>query len=147
MQIKNYLSALLFLLSAFIIAAPFSSVYAANKKIKEIDAKELKSWIDSGKDFKLVDARPKKYEEGSLIVGAKFLPYNADEEAITEALPSKDAVVVAYCASSECPASTYLAKHLIKMGYKNVYKYTDGIDDWTEKGYPTTEVKASKDSK
>jgi hypothetical protein len=111
MHIKSYLSALIFILSAMIIAAPFSSAYAANKKIKEIDAVELKSWIDSGKDFKLVDARPKKFEEGSVIVGATFLPYNADEDTITKSLPSKDAIIVAYCASSECPASTYLAKH------------------------------------
>jgi rhodanese-related sulfurtransferase len=147
MQIKSCLSALIFLLTAFIIAAPFASVHAANKKIKEIDAKELKAWIDSGKSFKLIDARPKKFENGELIVGAIFLPYNAEEDEITKALPAKDAIIVTYCSSSECPASTYLAKHLVKMGYKSIYKYTDGLEDWMDKGYPTTEAKTSKDSK
>jgi rhodanese-related sulfurtransferase len=103
---------------------------------QKIHAKELKSWIDSGKQFQLIDARPKKFEKGDVILGAKFLAYDSDETKIAKILPSKDTVIVVYCASSECPASTYLAKQLVAMGYKHIYKYPEGIADWMDKEYP-----------
>lgn len=105
---------------------------------KTIHALELKNWIDSGKAIQIVDARPKKYDKGGVIVGAKFLPYDSSEETIKKTLPSKDAVIVVYCASIKCPASGTLATQLVKMGYKNVYKYPDGLADWVEKKYPTS---------
>lgn len=105
-------------------------------RYQTIDAKELKGWIDSGKKFELVDARPKKYAEGDVIIGARYLPYDSDEKAIAKALPSKDATIVAYCASEKCPASGYLSDTLIDLGYKNVYKYPGGIADWEDRRYP-----------
>ena len=76
MQIKSKFIALGMILSTLI--APHSIFSAApsetakSQSIKEIHAKELKSWIDSGKQFQLVDARPKKFDEGFVIPGAKI---------------------------------------------------------------------------
>jgi len=108
-----------------------------NQGYKEISANELKSWIDSKKDFRIVDARPKKFDEGDVIIGAQFLPYDSDENTISKILPSKDDVIVAYCASVRCPASANLNKKLLALGYKHVYKYAGGIDEWHQLGYPT----------
>lgn len=107
-----------------------------NAGYRTIHTQELKQWIDSGKQFQLIDARPKKYAKGEVIVGAKFLSYGADESIIAQMLPSKDATIVVYCASVECPMSGKLAKQLVKLGYKHVYKYPEGIDEWYEKQYP-----------
>lgn len=123
-------------LSFFVFFAGAQAKESKYSSIKKIHAKELKEWIDSGKKFELIDARPKKFEKGDVIVGARFLPYDADDQKISATLPSKDATIVVYCASTECPASTYLAKQLVKMGYKNIYKYPEGIDDWSEKEFP-----------
>lgn len=109
---------------------------------KIIDREELNKWIKSGKSIELIDARPKKFEKGDVIVGAKFLPYDSDEKAITKALPSKEAIIVTYCASEKCPASTYLSEQLVDLGYKNIYKYPGGIDDWVEHGYKTGKAKS-----
>lgn len=109
----------------------------AEQGYKKIDAKELKQWMDSGKKIEIIDARPKKFEDGAKIVGAKLLPYDSDEAAITKALPSKESTIVVYCASTKCPASTYLSQQLVSMGYTHVYKYPGGIADWIDKKYPT----------
>ncbi len=151
MRIKSTLIALGVILSP--IAAPVSA-FSANKHAshethaqakelayKQINAKELKSWIDSGKQIQLIDARPKKFEGGDVIVGAKFLAYDSDEKAIARALPSKEAIIVTYCASTKCPASAYLSNQLVDLGYKNVYKYPGGIADWMAKDYPTQKSK------
>lgn len=119
------------------LAAASKSKEEKSKGYQKIHTLELKSWIDSGKQFQLIDARPKKYEHGDVIVGAKFLPYDADERIIAQMLPSKDSIIVVYCASIECPASGTLAKKLVKMGYKHVYKYPEGINEWMDKELPT----------
>jgi len=129
-----------------LIAAPsfaFSASTAAvsdthDEGYKVIHADELKSWIDSGKTIQIVDARPKKFDEGVVIKGAVFLPYDSNDALIAKTLPSKDAVVVVYCANIKCPASTNLAKKLHSLGYKNLYKYPEGIADWMDKKLPTS---------
>jgi rhodanese-related sulfurtransferase len=142
LKLKQALIAFTLVCTAFMVPAFAANQTEANsKEIKEISAKELKSWIDSGKNFQLVDARPKKYEEGLVIVGARYLPYDSDAQAIQKALPSKDAIIVAYCASIKCPASTNLSKQLISLGYHHVYKYAGGLDEWNDKGYPVGPAK------
>ena len=83
--------------------ADYPNTASSENSYKEIHAAELKRWIDSGKSFYLVDARPKKFDEGSVLPGAVFLPYDSDAKTIAKALPSKDSIVVAYCASSKWP--------------------------------------------
>lgn len=118
-----------------------ASTTATDQAYKNIDAKELKSWIDSGKKIELIDARPKKFESDNVIVGARFLAYDSDEKAIAKSLPNKDAIIVTYCASEKCPASKYLSEQLVKLGYTHVYKYPGGIADWIEHSYPTGKAK------
>ncbi len=101
-----------------------------------ITAEGLKSWLDAGKSVTILDARTREYDDGKRLPGAKFLPYNAKDEEVRQAIPSTESTVVVYCSSPKCPASKFLADRLVEMGYKNVYKYPDGISDWTSKGFP-----------
>ncbi len=152
MQLKRLLTTLGLLFSLIVIP---SAVTALTETVspkethqaedyKTIHAKELKEWIDSGKHMVLIDARPKKFEEGVVIKGAKFLPFDSDDAKIIHTLPSKDAVIVVYCASIKCPASGKLAHKLTSMGYKHVYKYPEGIEDWMDKDYPLDNVVPGK---
>ena len=113
-----------------------------NGTIRIVHAKELKGWIDTHKDIQIVDARTKKYDEGEVIAGAKFLPSDSADKKISKELPSKDATSVVYCASIKCPASENLAKRLISMGYTNIYRYPEGLSEWFDKNYPTTSPKS-----
>ncbi len=51
-------------------------------------------------------------------------------------LPDKDAAIVAYCSNPACTNSAQVAARLERLGYTNVRKYADGIQDWTEAGLP-----------
>lgn len=115
---------------------------ATKEAYHTIHTKELKNWIDSGKPIQIVDARPKKYDKGEVIIGAKFLPFDSTEAKITATLPDKDAVIVVYCASIKCPASSNLAQKLVSMGYTHIYKYPEGIAEWMDKDYPLAEPKS-----
>ncbi len=132
----------LILAIAFIVA-PISMMNADDVKMqnhayKEIHADQLKGWFDQGKTFVVVDARGDAYFDGNLLPNAKRLTSEASDAEIQAMLPNKDAIIVVYCSNVQCPAGGWLADRLVKMGYTNVYKYPEGIDDWMKKGYSTT---------
>ncbi|MGH3822947.1 MAG: rhodanese-like domain-containing protein [Pseudonocardiaceae bacterium] len=52
-------------------------------------------------------------------------------------LPDKGAMIVTYCSNRSCQNSQAVASRLEHLGYRNVRKYRDGIQDWVEAGLPT----------
>lgn len=71
------------------------------------------------------------------IPGAISVPFGPDfvsrfEEAVRV---SKDAEIIAYCASETCHASAQAADALKEAGYGNVKHYAAGIAGWQEAGY------------
>jgi rhodanese-related sulfurtransferase len=52
-------------------------------------------------------------------------------------LPDREAAIVTYCTGPSCPNSGRVADQLTALGYPNVRKYREGIEDWTAAGLPT----------
>ncbi|PSK96536.1 hypothetical protein CLV63_111131 [Murinocardiopsis flavida] len=57
-------------------------------------------------------------------------------------LPDRGAAIVTYCANPACPNpacpnSGQVADRLVRLGYTDVRKYREGIEDWTVAGLPT----------
>jgi rhodanese-related sulfurtransferase len=44
---------------------------------------------------------------------------------------------VTYCSNPACPNSQRVADRLAALGYTNVRKYREGIEDWTAANLPT----------
>ena len=105
---------------------------------KEIHTGALKDWYDQGKNIIVLDARAKESFNEAHLMNSKSLPYDARDKEIQNIIPSKDTVVVTYCWNEGCPISEVLADRLSALGYKNVYKYPEGIEEWTSKGYPVS---------
>jgi rhodanese-related sulfurtransferase len=82
----------------------------------------------------ILDARSGKFDDGRRLSGAKALSAEAEEADAGKVIPSKDSLVVTYCASWKCPASHALAERLKKLGYANVIEYRQGIEGWTKAG-------------
>ncbi len=49
---------------------------------------------------------------------------------------SKDARIVFYCANYMCTSSSYAAKKLTDLGFKDVFAYEGGVAEWKQKGFP-----------
>ena len=134
MKILLGVLSLSFVLAA--VALPTAGYAATTKKeeknegYKEIHTKELKKLMDEKKPMLLFDAR-KKITVG-VLPGAKQMAYDASEKTVANAVGPhpKDYMIVVYCARTECPLSGYLAEHLVSLGYTNVYKYPEGIEEW-----------------
>lgn len=117
------------------------------KGYREINSHALAELIRShGHSIEIVDARNVAHDDGKRIPGAKVIPLNATIENITANLPDKNAKIIVYCSNSNCPLSALMANRLFRMGYKNVWKYSGGIEEWEvsgqkiEKGKPAAEA-------
>ena len=97
---------------------------------------ELKAAMDAG-SVTVVDALGGEYYAKQHLPGAIALVL-ADVEAQAPAVfPDRDAAIVTYCSNPACPNSGQVADRLTALGYTNVRKYREGIQDWAEAGLPT----------
>jgi rhodanese-related sulfurtransferase len=103
--------------------------------VKEIPRDQLKAKMDRGDDFVLVEALSRRHYESSHLPGAINLPYEFVDDA-EKVLPDKHAEIVIYCMNEECEASREEARELVGMGYRQVFHYAGGKQDWIKAGLP-----------
>ncbi|MBS0652466.1 MAG: rhodanese-like domain-containing protein [Verrucomicrobia bacterium] len=105
-----------------------------------VDTKGLVTLISSKVPLVILDARQGKWDDGKRIATAQTLPEGATKEQIETLIPSKNSLVVVYCSNSQCPASNYLANQLTELGYLNILKYKEGIQEWINSGHPVRQA-------
>ncbi|GAA2315728.1 rhodanese-like domain-containing protein [Nonomuraea roseoviolacea subsp. roseoviolacea] len=97
---------------------------------------ELKAALDAGA-VTVVDALGGEYHAKQHLPGAVPLtPADVDAQA-SALLPDRGAAIVTYCSNEACPNSGQVADRLTALGYTDVRKYKEGIQDWVEAGLPT----------
>jgi rhodanese-related sulfurtransferase len=94
---------------------------------------DLAALIEAG-TVTVVDALPASYYEQAHLPGAINLVEDEVAERAATLLPDKDAAIVTYCSNAACGNSQAVANRLQALGYTNVRKYRDGIQDWSEAG-------------
>ena len=100
--------------------------------MKLISREELRRKLDRGDELKLVMALPAIPHRDKRIPGS--LSFESVDQVVA-ALDPEDEVVV-YCSDVHCPASIYVYALLEREGYRRLYRYAGGIDDWESAGYP-----------
>lgn len=99
-----------------------------------ISAEDLQAMQKEYKDLKLFDARAAKdYAAGHIPSAVNLRPDEITAAKMATLAPDKEAHLVFYCAGTHCPASEKAAHAAIKLGYKAVYEYSAGIEDWESK--------------
>ena len=97
---------------------------------------ELQVALDAG-SVTVVDALPESYYAQQHIPSALNLVSDEVTARAAEVLPDRDAAIVTYCSNTACGNSGHVANALTELGYTNVRKYAEGIQDWVEAGLPT----------
>ena len=85
----------------------------------------------------LVDALPASYFEQLHLPGAVNLFVEEAAARAASVLTDKNAAIVTYCSNEACPNSEGVARTLTRLGYTDVRKYREGIQDWVAAGLPT----------
>lgn len=101
-----------------------------------ITREELRAEIDAG-TVTVVDALGGSYYAAQHLPGA--IPLVEDDVAAQapRLLPDLHAPIVTYCSNVACPNSQRVAERLVVLGYRNIRKYREGIEDWVAAGLPT----------
>ncbi|MGN9845049.1 rhodanese-like domain-containing protein [Nonomuraea sp. H19] len=84
----------------------------------------------------VVDTLGGDYYAQQHLPGAIALVESEVAERAAVLLPDKDAAIVTYCTGPSCPNSKVVASRLTALGYTNVRRYTEGIEDWVLAGLP-----------
>lgn len=101
-----------------------------------ISRDDLKAGIDAG-TVTVVDALGGDYYAKQHLPSAVALAPGQVDALASSVLPDLDAAIVTYCTGPSCPNSGQVADRLTALGYANVRKYREGIEDWTSAGLPT----------
>jgi thiosulfate/3-mercaptopyruvate sulfurtransferase len=121
-----------------------------------VTTEELKGWLDSGKNMVIVDTMPfeasykKEHVPGALQFlfpipdmnewDTKETDGKTQEDFIQLLGPDKDKTIVIYCGFVKCTRSHNGAAWAVKLGYKNVYRYSGGVFAWKGAKYPVESV-------
>ncbi|MFF8774207.1 rhodanese-like domain-containing protein [Kitasatospora sp. NPDC015120] len=96
---------------------------------------ELAAAIEAG-SVTVVDTLGGDYYAQQHLPGAIEL-VRADVDRLAPGLlPDRDAAIVTYCSNEACPNSGQVADRLTALGYTDVRKYREGIQDWAGAGLP-----------
>ena len=117
-----------------------------------VTTEELKKWIDGGKDMVIVDTMPYEdsYKKIHVPGAVQFLfpipdmnqwdinetDGKSQDDFIKLLGSDKDKPIVVYCGFVKCTRSHNGAAWAVKLGYKNVYRYSGGIFAWKGAKYP-----------
>jgi rhodanese-related sulfurtransferase len=96
---------------------------------------ELKAEIADG--TVVIDALPASYFSQQHLPTAINIVEDEVDALAKELLPILDAAIATYCSNEACANSGRVATRLEALGYTNVRKYREGIQDWVEAGLPT----------
>jgi len=106
----------------------------AKQRIHEVSVDDVKTKLDRGKKFVLVDVREESEWAKDHLPGAIHLGKGVIERDVEESVPDLNASVVLYCGGGY--RSALAADNLQQMGYRNVLSMDGGIREWREKGFP-----------
>lgn len=123
----------------FVLFALSTTAFAApSANLKLINVAELEAMTQTQKgSIHIFDANKEKTRlEFGIIPGAKLLD-SVSQYSASMLPPNKQALLVFYCANTQCTASHQAAEVAKKAGYNNVMVFADGIQGWKNSGKPT----------
>jgi rhodanese-related sulfurtransferase len=100
--------------------------------INVISRDDLRAKLDRGDSFRLIMCL------NEWMFRAKRIPGSIRFETIQEAAKvlGKDEDIVVYCTEDACISSQYAYRFLVDRGFTNVRRYSGGLVEWEESGYP-----------
>lgn len=108
----------------------------ARKRVRETKVDEVKTRMDRGDQFLLVDVREESEYAKDHLPGAIHLGKGVIERDIEARVPDLKTEMVLYCGGGF--RSALAADNLQRMGYTNVISMDGGIRGWRERNYPLT---------
>ena len=108
----------------------------AKQRVRETNVDEIKTRMDRGDKFVLVDVREESEYAKDHLPGAIHLGKGIIERDIEARAPDLGTPMTLYCGGGF--RSALAADNLQKMGYTQVISMDGGIREWRDKRFPLT---------
>ncbi|HEY8560372.1 MAG TPA: rhodanese-like domain-containing protein [Pyrinomonadaceae bacterium] len=104
------------------------------RDVRTISTEELAAKLNRNEKFEFWNVLTNEYYGNENIKGSRHVPLDRVGREIAELKLPADAEIVVYCAGPECPQSGAAAEKLLTYGYKNVFAYEGGLEEWEAAG-------------
>lgn len=102
-----------------------------------VTAEELAELILSRPDLVILDSRKNsEFTKGHIEKAINLVNSDMRRETLAAIVPDRNRAIVFYCNGVRCLRSTDAVKKAMEWGYKNVFWFRGGWDEWTEKRLP-----------
>ncbi len=112
-------------------------VEAARVQVTECTITDVKTRLEQGSAFHLVDVREESEWSNGHLPNAMHISKGVIERDIETLLPDKSAEIILYCGGGY--RSALAAQAVQQMGYTNIMSMAGGWRAWTEATYPVVE--------
>ena len=121
--------------------------------MKTLTKEQVEQKFGDNDDTLLINVLPREKFLKEHIPGSINIDANASDfiRQFEKKAADKNQMVIVYCAGFDCEASTKAAEKLERAGYKKVFDFKGGLEEWREKGgktrslRPTARKSAGKD--
>lgn len=134
----RFLSALA-VLAVLCVAAPVMAQDAPMeiKGTKTVTAEQIVDLVTKKPNLVVLDNRkPEDFAAGHIEGAIRLIDTDVTAEALAKHIKSKETPVLFYCNGLKCGRAAKAAAIAVEQGYKEVYYYALGIDEWSKKGLP-----------
>jgi rhodanese-related sulfurtransferase len=128
-------------LSVPLVAVSAESAPMEIRGAVKVSAEEVFSLFESTPGLVIVDSRladgPSSGRAQGFIEGSVSLPdIRTDCTALARVIPKKDTPALFYCNGPKCGRSAKAIEVARGCGYRKMYWFRGGFEEWLEKGYP-----------
>lgn len=105
--------------------------------VTKVDAEGVIDLLGKSASLQIIDSRLTENRSFGYIEGSVSLP-DSDTNCTTlsEKLPDKSQPALFYCNGPKCGRSAVALKIALACGYKTLYWFRGGIEEWRGKNYP-----------
>jgi len=104
-----------------------------------VTAEKLVEMVAAMPQLIIIDARRKEeFEKGHIEGAVNLLDTDMTQAKLAKLVPATDTPVLFYCNGERCLRSTNASKLAMGWGYRKVYWFRGGWNEWSEKNLPIT---------
>lgn len=102
-----------------------------------VNAEQVVDLVTKKSNLVILDNRkPEDFAAGHIEGAIRLIDTDVTPDSLAKAIKTKETPVLFYCNGLKCGRAAKAAAVAVQQGYKEIYYYALGLDEWSKKGLP-----------
>lgn len=102
-----------------------------------VNAEQVIDLVTKKSNLVILDNRkPEDFAAGHIEGAIRLIDTDVTPDSLAKAVKTKETPVLFYCNGLKCGRAAKAAAVAVQQGYKEVYYYALGLEEWSKKGLP-----------